>query len=117
MYLIVQGKHAKYKGLTEDAIFQELDKIILCQAKLDAPAGIVQRGEADDEVIVPAHPITGIPLVDIIANIDCFVTTHDDRDKIIRIVKELFNHCTSMKSLLKAHHKLILNNLVQKYDK
>lgn len=61
--------------------------------------------------------MTSIPLVDIIVNIDCFVTTHEDRDKIIRIVKELFNHCTSMKSLLKIHHKLILNNLVAKYDK
>jgi hypothetical protein len=38
MYLVVQCKHPKYKMLTEDAIFQELDKVISCQLILDIDA-------------------------------------------------------------------------------
>jgi hypothetical protein len=60
--------------------------------------------------------MTGIPLIDMLVNIDCFTTTHEDREKVLRILKELFNHCTTMKKLLLKHHRLILPNLVNKYD-
>lgn len=33
---------------------------------------------------------------------------------MLRIIKELFNHCTTMKRLLQKHHKLILGNLINK---
>ena len=40
---------------------------------------------------------TGIPMVDIIINIDLFTSHFEDRNKVLRIIKELYNHCTSMK--------------------
>lgn len=61
--------------------------------------------------------MTGIPIVDIIINIDLFTAHFEHRNKILTIVKELFNHCNSMKKLLLAHHKVILTNLMEKYDK
>lgn len=60
---------------------------------------------------------TGIPLVDIIVNIDLFTAHFEDRNKVLTIIKELFNHCTNMKRLLQKHSKLILTNLMNKYDK
>jgi len=60
--------------------------------------------------------MTDIPLVDMILNIDFFTAHFEDRNKILRIVKELFNHCTTMKKLLLKHGKLILNVLMLKYD-
>jgi len=60
---------------------------------------------------------TNIPLVDIIINIDLFTAHFEDRSKVVRIVKELFNHCTSMKKLLLKHGKTILPALMFKYDK
>jgi len=50
-------------------------------------------------------------------NIDFFTAHFEDRSKILRIVKELFNHCTTMKKLLLKNGKLILGVLLQKYDK
>lgn len=35
MYEVVQCKHKKYQSTTEDGIFKELDKVILCQLNLD----------------------------------------------------------------------------------
>ena len=61
--------------------------------------------------------ITNVPLVDIIINIDLFTATFEDRNKILTIVKELFNHCNHMKRLLLTHHKIIIINLLEKYDK
>jgi len=60
---------------------------------------------------------TNIPLVDIVINIDLFTAHFEDRNKVLRIVKELFNHCTTMKKLLLKHGKLILPALLRKYDK
>mmetsp|Transcript_3392 Transcript_3392/g.5717 ORF Transcript_3392/g.5717 Transcript_3392/m.5717 type:complete len:138 (+) Transcript_3392:201-614(+) len=116
MYLITQNKHEKYKFLEADAIFQELDKVILCQLNLELPQNVLPPNE-NDWSEVQKNPITNIPLVDIIINIDYFTTTHEDREKVLRIVKDLFNHCTTMKRLLMKHHKLILNVLMSKYDK
>jgi hypothetical protein len=47
---------------------------------------------------------TGIPIVDIILNIESFTANFEDRNKILTIVKELFNHCNNMKKLLMKHH-------------
>jgi hypothetical protein len=63
------------------------------------------------------NPQTGIPIVDLMVSIDCFTAGHEDRDKIIRIIKELFNHCTTMKRLLLKHHKVIITQLMAKFDK
>ena len=60
---------------------------------------------------------TNIPLVDIVINIDMFTAHFEDRRKVLRIIKELFNHCTSMKKLLLKHGKIILPALLYKYDK
>ena len=60
---------------------------------------------------------TNIPLVDIVINIDLFTAHFEDRRKVLLIIKELFNHCTSMKKLLLKHGKTILPALMFKYDK
>jgi hypothetical protein len=60
---------------------------------------------------------TGIPMVDIIINIDLFTSHFEDRNKVLRIIKELYNHCTSMKKLMSKHGGLILKVLLRKYDK
>jgi len=60
---------------------------------------------------------TGIPIIDIILNIDLFTAHFEDRNKVLTIIKELFNHCTTMKMLLQKHAKLVLTNLMDKYDK
>ena len=60
---------------------------------------------------------TGIPLIDIMLNIDLFTAHFEDRNKVLCIIKELFNHCTNMKRLLQKNSKLILTNLMDKYDK
>lgn len=56
-------------------------------------------------------------MVDIIINIDLFTFQFEDRNKILTIVKDLFNHCNNMKRLLFQHHHVILTNLMDKYDK
>lgn len=61
--------------------------------------------------------ITSIPIIDIMLNIDLFTVQFEDRNKVLTIIKHLFNHCTNMKRLLLNHHKLILTNLIEKYDK
>lgn len=63
------------------------------------------------------HILTNIPIVDILINIDWFTAHFEDRNKILRILKELFNHCTTMKKLLLKHGDLILTVLMSKYDK
>lgn len=61
--------------------------------------------------------ITSIPIIDIMLNIDLFTVQFEDRNKVLTILKNLYNHCTNMKRLLLTHHKLILTNLIEKYDK
>ena len=61
--------------------------------------------------------ITSIPIVDVMMNIDLFTVQFEDRNKVLTIIKNVFNHCTNMKRLLLNHHKLILTNLMEKYDK
>lgn len=112
MYDIVQCKAKKYAGTTEDGIFKELDKVIACQLNLEADQ--IRDQNTDIEA---GWLTTHIPLVDIIVNIDLFTAHFEDRNKVLRIVKELFNHCTTMKRLLQKHSKLILTNLMYKYDK
>lgn len=116
MFDIVNQQQKKYQGLSEDAIYKELDKVIACQLNLELPEGIFPDDDNDLLNMAP-NPITKIPLVDIIVNIDFFTAHFEDRNKILRIIKELFNHCTTMKKLLLKNGKLILNILLQKYDK
>ena len=61
--------------------------------------------------------MTGIPIVDIMINIDWFTAHFDDRKKVLRILKEIFNHCKDFKRLLLKHQELILSVLLSKYDK
>jgi hypothetical protein len=63
------------------------------------------------------NPTTKIPLVDMVLNIDLFTAHFEDRSKVLRIIKELFNHCTTMKKLFLRHAKLIVPVLMFKYDK
>lgn len=55
-------------------------------------------------------------MIDIVINIDWFTAHFEDRNKVVRIVKELFTHSTSMKTLLKKHGKIVLTILLNKYD-
>lgn len=111
MYDAVQCKLPKYSALTEDGIFKELDKVIACQLALDASTA---TDPGPQEVVALA---SNVPLVDIIINIDLFTSHFEDRNKVLRIIKELFNHCTTMKRLFQKHSKLILTVLMRKYDK
>jgi hypothetical protein len=61
--------------------------------------------------------ITSIPIIDIMLNIDLFTVQFEDRNKVLSIIKHMYNHCVNMKRLLLNHHKLILTNLIEKYDK
>ena len=122
MYEIVHGKHRKYQTTTEDGIFKELDKVILCQLNLEVAedtqvllSKVPDLNTALNEGKL--HILTNIPLVDILINIDWFTAHFEDRNKILRILKELFNHCTTMKKLLLKHGNLILSILMSKYDK
>lgn len=60
---------------------------------------------------------TQIPIIDILIHIDWFTDRFEDRNKVSTILKELYNHCTSMKKLLLKHGNLILTVLLNKYDK
>lgn len=111
MYEAVQCKLPKYSALTEDGIFKELDKVIDCQLKID---GATTTDPGSQEVVAL---VSNVPLVDIIINIDLFTSHFEDRNKVLRIIKELFNHCTTMKRLFHKHSKLILSVLMRKYDK
>ena len=105
--------------MTEESIFQELDQVIACQNQLEVPASVVPMETGPGRAASGAGTqfiITNIPLVDIIINIDIFNGHFEDRQKILRIVKEIYNHCTSMKKLLLKHGKLILSVLIAKYD-
>ena len=61
--------------------------------------------------------LTGVPLVDMIINIDWFTAHFEDRNKVLRIIKDLFNNCAPMKQLLAKHGDLIMIVLMNKYDK
>ena len=79
--------------MSEDGIFKEIDKVINCQLSLESNG---DGNSATDEVVnLSSH----VPLVDIIINIDLFTSHFEDRNKVLRIIKELFNHCTTMKKL------------------
>jgi hypothetical protein len=113
MYEIVQGKHKKYQTTTADGIFKELDKVILCQLNLGVSEDtqlLLSKVQDLDAALNEGklHILTNIPLVDILINIDWFTAHFEDRNKILRIIKELFNHCTTMKKLLLKHGNLIL---------
>ena len=112
--------------MTEDGIFKELDKVIACQLQLEPPAGCQDQvlqaiSEMPNDVGESAsgqiNPTTKIPLVDMVLNIDLFTAHFEDRSKVLRIIKELFNHCTTMKKLFLRHAKLIVPVLMFKYDK
>ena len=92
MYEVVQCKHKKYGGMTEDGIFKELDKVIACQQNLQA--------NQVDRIDINNMIVTNIPIVDIIVNIDMFTAHFEDRNKVLMIIKELYSHCTTMKKLL-----------------
>lgn len=113
MYDAVQCKLPKYSALTEDGIFKELDKVIACQLNIPSE-GNAQTEPGPEEVV---SLTSNVPLVDIIINIDLFTSHFEDRNKVLRIIKELFNHCTTMKKLFQKHSKLILTVLMRKYDK
>lgn len=96
--------------------------MILCQLNLDVNEEthlLLSRVPDLDAALQQGnlHILTNIPIVDILINIDWFTAHFEDRNKILRIFKELFNHCTTMKRLLLKHGDLILSVLMSKYDK
>ena len=122
MYFIVQCRSNKYKTLSEDDIFKELNKVVQCQCGMKENDNTIELEKAINNTKGPflhddMHVLTGIPLVDIILNIDWFTAHFDDRKKVLRILKDLFNHCNSFKKLLLQHNQLILPVLLSKYDK
>ena len=114
MFEIVQVKSKKYAAMSEDGIFKELDKVIACQLKLEAPN---ECKALENNLNFQQIPLSNIPLVDIVIQIDLFTAHFEDRSKVLRIIKELYNHCTTMKKLLLKHGKMVLPILLTKYDK
>lgn len=117
MYDMVQGKLKKYCQLAEKEIFYELDKVITCQLSMEIYSDNNDLNQYTALDGVSSTLSTNIPLLDVIINIDLFTAHFGDRNKVVRIIKELFNHCTNMKKLLLKHGKLILNILMLKYEK
>ena len=107
---VVQCRTKKYGNKLDYDLFNEIDKVLACQLHCDDP---VFRTDQD----MKGSVITTIPIIDIILNIDLFTVQFEDRNKVLTIIKNLFNHCTNMKRLLLNHHTLILTNLMEKYDK
>jgi hypothetical protein len=107
---MVQLKGKKFVNKREEDIFNEIDKVLACQLLLDEPQF---RKESEMKGLV----ITSIPIIDIILNINLFTVQFEDRNKILLVIKALYNNCNNMKRLLLNHHKLILTNLMDKYDK
>lgn len=105
MYDIVQCRHNKYKALSEEDIFKELNKVVQCQVGMKENVETIELEKAIANAKGPflhddMHVLTGIPIVDIILNVDWFTAHFDDRKKVLRILKDLFNHCNSFKKLL-----------------
>ena len=96
--------------MSGDTIFSEIDKVIACQLGMESISN--QRPETMIGTV-----FTKVPLVDIIVNIDLFTASFEDKNKVLTIMKELYNHCNSMKRLLMKHDRLVLCNLMDKYDK
>ena len=117
MFDLVQCRLKKYGQLSEQAIFQELDKVITCQLTMEMALDNNDESQYTAKDGVSSTLSTNVPLLDIILNIDLFTAHFGDRQKVVRIIKELFNHCTNMKKLLLKHGNLILNILMRKYDK
>ena len=123
MYEIVQVKHPKTDGLTPKEVFAELQKVIDAQLQLEISDETNKQlndfvklsYEEQDKCTLTM--LTGVPLVDIIINIDWFTAHFEDRNKVLRIVKDLFNNCSAMKQLLAKHGDLIMTVLMSKYDK
>jgi hypothetical protein len=120
---IVQVKHQKCKGKSTKEVFRELGKVIACQIRMEisnearAQVDEFLALQPDEQNKLTLNILTGVPLVDLIVNIDWFTAHFEDRSKVLRVIKDLFNHCPAMKSLLKKHSKLIMKCLMNKYDK
>jgi len=93
---VVQLKAKKYSNKSDEDIFTEIDKVLACQLHLEEPSF-----RKDQEM--KGTVITSTPIVDIILNVDLFTVQFEDRNKVLTIVKTLFNHCTNMKRLLLSH--------------
>ena len=122
MYDIVQCRHPKYKNLSNEEVFKELNKVLQCQVDMQENYEAMEIEKAIHMCKGPflcddMHLLTGIPIIDIILNIDWFTAHFDDRKKVLTILKDLFNHCTCFKKLLLKHQELILSVLLSKYDK
>lgn len=122
MYEIVEGRQIKFKAMSTEDIFREINKVVQCQLNVKENYETVQLEKSIQNSAGPflqedMHVLTGIPIVDITLNIDWFTADFDDRKKVLRILKSMFNHCNSYKKLLLQHKDLILSVLLSKYDK
>ena len=92
MYEIVQCKNKKYLNMSEECIFKELDKVVACQMHLDVETDAVDSMKAfenrpDKEQSGQIHILTGVPMIDIVINIDWFTAHFEDRNKVLTIVQ------------------------------
>jgi len=114
--------HQKLTSLSDEAIFKELNKVIDIQIEMRENQETIDLINDLKKLDAPfkdsdLHVMTGIPIIDIIINIDWFTAHFDDRKKVLRIMKELFNQCSSFKKLLLKHNFLVMTVLLSKYDK
>jgi hypothetical protein len=92
MFDIVRCKDKHFASLSEDEIFREINQVISAETKLEA------KNLKDSEMIGQIE--IGVPLIDIILNINLFAAHFEDRSKVLTIIKEMFSHCNMMKRLL-----------------
>lgn len=59
---------------------------------------------------------SGVPIVDIIVNIDMFTAKYEDSSKMTKIMVQMFKNSREMRKLLHMHGELILTVLVKKYE-
>jgi hypothetical protein len=55
---------------------------------------------------------SGVPLVDMVVNIDMFTASFDDMHKITAVIKEIFQKSKPMRKLFNKHGEFILTVLI-----
>jgi hypothetical protein len=91
-------------------IYIPLNVLIECQLLLnvDTNAYLGQGGAAAETVNLSS----GVPLVDMVVNIDMFTASFDDMHKITAVIKEIFQKSKPMRKLFHKHGEFILTVLI-----
>ena len=100
------------KGIPHD-IYKPLNVLIECQLLLNVDTNAYLGQAAGSETV---NLSSGVPLVDMVVNIDMFTASFDDTHKITAVIKEMFQNSKPMRKLFHKHGELILTVLIEKYE-